>query len=165
MKLIDNPEQLEQNLETVEFYLTEGTDFENDTTIGLVRAGACFVAYEIDNELRFAPSRFVGYKNNNLDQHLNSHKDGRDTNAVIERMMDDKLGPNEKLEKAFLKYCRNLGIEPYNKQENIGNLTCQENLKQMRNWTENFLKGKYLNENINFVNGIQKLCNSPNKIL
>ena len=115
MKLIDNPHQLEQNLETVEFYLSEGTDFENDTTIELVRAGACFVAYEIDGELRFAPSRFVGYINNNLEQHLNSPKDGRHTNVAIQKIIKDKLGPNENLEKAFLKYCQNLGILPHNK--------------------------------------------------
>lgn len=116
MKLIDNIEQLVLNLETVEFYLTEGTDFENDKTIGLLRAGVCFVAYEIDKELRFAPSRFVGYKNNNLEQHLNSYRDGKETNVAIERILDDRLRPNEKLEKAFLKYCRNLGIEPYKKK-------------------------------------------------
>ncbi len=112
MKLIENIEQLEQNLEMVEVYLSE----ENDEAIGLIRRGACFVAYEIEGELRFAPSRFVGYKNNNLKQHLTSHKDGRDTNMVIERMMDIKLGSNGKLEKLFLKYCKNLGIEPYNKK-------------------------------------------------
>ena len=142
MKLIDNIEELEQNLETVEFYLTEGTDYENDTTIGLVRAGACYVAYEIDNELRFAPSRFVGYKNNNLDQHLNSHKDGRDTNVVIQRLLDDKLGPNEKLEKAFLKYCRNLGIEPYNKKRKYWKFNLSREFKSNAELDGEFPEGK-----------------------
>ena len=116
MKLIATIEQLEKNLETVEYYLSEGTDSETETTIRLVRAGACFVAYEIGNEIRFAPSRFVGYVNNNLNQHLKSHKDGRDTNVVIQRIMDEKLAENATLEKAFIKYCKNLGIEPYNKK-------------------------------------------------
>ena len=142
MKLIDNLEQLELNLETVEFYLTEGTDFENDKTIGLVRAGACFVAYEIDKELRFAPSRFVGYKNNNLEQHLNSDKDGRKTNVVIERMMVDKLGPNEKLEKAFLKYCRNLGIEPYSKKRKYWKFNLSKEFKANAELDGEFPEGK-----------------------
>jgi 5-methylcytosine-specific restriction protein A len=116
MKLISNIEQLEKNLETVEFYLSEGTDFEKEKTEGLVKAGACFVAYQIGNEMRFAPSRFVGYQNNKLTQHLDSDKDGRDTNVVIQRMMEGKLAENSKLEKAFLNYCNNLGIEPYNKK-------------------------------------------------
>ena len=116
MKLINSPKQLEENLETIEFYLTEGSNFENDTTIDLLRAGACFVAYEIEKELRFAPSRFVGYKNNNLDKHQNSDKDGRDTNVVIEKILEQKLSPNENLEKAFLNYCQDLGFEPYKKK-------------------------------------------------
>lgn len=60
MKHIESIEELERNLETIEFYLSEGTNFQNDTTIKLIRAGACFVAYKINDELRFAPSRFLG---------------------------------------------------------------------------------------------------------
>lgn len=142
MKLIDNIEQLELNLEIVEFYLSEGTGFENDKAIGLVRAGACFVAYAIDNELRFAPSRFVGYKNNNLEQHLNSHKDRRDTNVIIERMLDDKIRPNKKLEKAFLKYCRNLGIEPYNKKRKYWKLNLSKEFKANADLDGEFPEGK-----------------------
>jgi len=142
MKLIDDIKQLEQNLETVEFYISEGTDFETDKTNGLIQAGACFVAYEIDNELRFAPSRFVGYKNNSLVQHLKSHKDGRDTNLVIQGMMKNKLIANEKLEKAFLKYCQNLGIEPYNKKRKYWKFNLSKEFKANTELDGEFPEGK-----------------------
>lgn len=142
MKTINDIEQLEQNLETVEFYLTEGTDLEKDITIGLIRAGACFVAYEIDDELRFAPSRFVGYINNKLEQHLNSQKDGRDTNVAIEDLIDGKLGPNEKLEKTFLKYCQNLGIEPYNKKRKYWKFNLSKEFKANAILDGEFPEGK-----------------------
>lgn len=117
MKLIESIEQLEKNLETVEYYITEGSDAENKEATRLICAGTCFVAYEIDGQFRFAPSRFIGYKNNTINQHRESTiKHGTITNGAINRIMDNRLEPNEELEKAFLKYCHNLGIEPYNKK-------------------------------------------------
>ena len=116
MELIDNIQELEQNLETVESYLSEGTDWEHDKALQLVGAGVCFVAYAIDNELRFAPSRFIGYKNNNLDQHRNPEKHGTYTTNKIKKILGNKLAPNEQLEKAFFKYCQNLGIKPSEKK-------------------------------------------------
>ncbi|WP_026836544.1 HNH endonuclease [Gillisia sp. JM1] len=142
MKHIDNIEELEQNLETVEFYLSEGTNSENDKTIKLIRAGACFVAYKISDELRFAPSRFVGYKNNKLEQHLNSEKDGRETNVVIERLMDNKLGTNEKLEISFQKYCLNLGIEPHKKKRKYWKHNLSQEFKANVNLDGEFPEGK-----------------------
>ena len=142
MELIDNIKQLEKNLETIEFYLSEGTDFEKDKTNELLRAGACFVAYEIDNELRFATSRFVGYIDNSWHQHLNSQKDGRDTNVAIEKIMNDKLGPNENLEKAFLKYCENLGIKPFNKKRKYWKYNLTQEFRANVNLNGEFPEGK-----------------------
>lgn len=142
MKTINDIVQLEQNLETVEYYLLEGTDFEKEKTIGLIRAGVCFVAYEINNELRFAPSRFVGYKNNNLKQHLNSQKDGRDTNVAIEKLMEKSLEENENLETTFLKYCRILGIEPYNKKRKYWKFNLSKEFKANAILDGEFPEGK-----------------------
>jgi len=66
MNLIKTIEEIKLNLETVEKYLSEGTEFEEDETKKLIKRGSCFMAYRIAGELRFAPSRFIGYKNNNL---------------------------------------------------------------------------------------------------
>ena len=61
MRLIENKEQLIANINTLEGYLTEGDDYSGGEVKSLIKRGTCFVAYHIDNELRFAPSRFIGY--------------------------------------------------------------------------------------------------------
>ncbi|APU67758.1 HNH endonuclease [Christiangramia flava] len=144
MKHIESIKELEQNLETVEFYLSEGTNSENNKTTKLIRAGACFVAYKIDDELRFAPSRFVGYKNNKLEKHFNSEKDGRETNVIIEKLLDNKLGINEKLEISFLKYCRNLGIEPYKKKRKYWTHNLSQDFKANVNLEGDFPEGRII---------------------
>ncbi len=142
MKHIESIEELEKNLETIEFYLSEGTDSEIDKTIKLIRAGSCFVAYKINNELRFAPSRFVGYRNNTLEQHLNSQKDGRETNVVIERLMDNKLEMSEELEASFLNYCLNLGIDPYKKKRKYWSHNLSQEFKANEKLEGEFPEGK-----------------------
>ena len=123
MKLIETIDQLENNLETVEYYISEGSDSEIKEATRLISAGSCFVCYEIEGDLRFAPSRFIGYKNNTINRHDKSTiKHGTITNGAINKIMDNKLLPNDELEKAFLKYCHNLGIEPYNKKRKFWKL-------------------------------------------
>jgi len=116
MKLISNKEQLLANIETVENYLTEGDLFEKETIINLIRKGKCLVAYEVTNEIRFAPSRFLGYINNKIDTHQKSIRstDGRETNVLINKVLDVKLLSNEEFEKKYIKYCLNLGAQPSN---------------------------------------------------
>ena len=87
MRLIENEEQLLRNIETLESYLTEGNDYESKEATLLVKRGTCFVAYKIDKEIRFAPSRFIGYFDNKLDRHsVALDKDGRETNKAINQI-------------------------------------------------------------------------------
>ncbi len=79
-------------MSTVEHYLNDGTDAENDFVNSLIKRGNCFVAYKMNNEWRFAPSRFVGYVNNSRIVYLsNKNKDGRETNPVIDKVTGSKL--------------------------------------------------------------------------
>lgn len=113
MKLITAKEELIKNIETLENYLTVGDDFERNETIKLIKNGTCFVAYQVANELRFAPSRYLGYQNNTIRQHKDSKvKDGRDTNDIIEEILDIEPKVDNKLEKEYLAYCISLGISP-----------------------------------------------------
>lgn len=69
MKLIQDPTQLKQNIEKIENYLSNGTDQQKTETIKLIKRGTCFIAYTTGKELRFAPSRFLGYVNNTISKH------------------------------------------------------------------------------------------------
>ena len=143
MKLIENIDQLEKNLETVEYYITEGSDAENKEATRLISMGRCFVAYEIEGELRFAPSRFVGYQNNTIKQHKESTtKDGKKTNPTIDKIIDNKLLPNDNLEKAFLKYCHSLGIEPYKNKRKYWKLNLSNDFNSNLDLDGEFPEGK-----------------------
>jgi 5-methylcytosine-specific restriction protein A len=113
MKLISTIEELRLNLETVECYLSEGAEEEEVYTKGLIHRGNCFVAYKISGELRFAPSRFIGYKTNDYIKHANSNtKDGRETNIAIGELLGGQPTPNPTLEEDYFSYCNSLGIFP-----------------------------------------------------
>jgi 5-methylcytosine-specific restriction protein A len=70
MRLINSKKQLIINIDTLEGYLTEGDEYAANEAMSLVKHGTCFVAYKIDRELRFAPSRFIGYRFRNFDNSL-----------------------------------------------------------------------------------------------
>lgn len=112
MILITTLSQLEQNIENVENYLAVGNAEEKSEMQKLIKAGTCFVAYIVDKEIRFAPSRFLGYVNNEIYRHIRSRKDGRDTNKAINGILEAKPAINPKLEKKYFEYCRDLGITP-----------------------------------------------------
>lgn len=116
MRLITNEKQLVANIETVERYLVDGNESEKAFIRDLIRRGKCFVAYEVNKEIRMAPSRFLGYIDNNVSKHENARAqktiDGRETNPVISAILKFKLQPSVELEKHYLSYCNNLGIIP-----------------------------------------------------
>ena len=110
LELISSIEELVQNIEKFEYYLTEGNEYERVATINLIKKGTCFIAYTIGMELRFAPSRFLGYVDNNLERHQTSDIDGRQTNKAITQVIKSKLEHNNGLERQYIKYCMDLGF-------------------------------------------------------
>lgn len=147
MKLISVKEQLLSNIETVENYLAEGTDIEKADMHKLIANGRCFVAYEVDKEIRFAPSRFLGYVNNSLRKHFTARDkrevDGRDTNPAISASLEQRLSPSEELEKQYLSYCSNLGIEAANhKNRKYWSLKLEHDFKENSLLEGDFPEGK-----------------------
>jgi hypothetical protein len=116
MRTIENIRELRTNLELFERYLCEGSDSEKYSVGKLVVGGKCFVSYKIGNEWRFAPSRFVGYFNNDLETHAsNTDKDGRETNPAINKIAENKLAKSELLEQKYKDYCESIGINFHDK--------------------------------------------------
>ena len=142
MKLIHNIDQLIENLDTLEGYLTEGTEYETEQAISLVQKGRCFVAYKVDGDLRFAPSRFIGYISNEIEIHDKSHKDGKETNREINKIFKSRPEPNEKLEKEYLRYLKNLGIKPANRVHKFWQLKLKRDFTSNENYDEGFPEGK-----------------------
>lgn len=110
--LITKLEQLTQNIDTIEYYLTEANDDERLETSMLIKRGTCFVAYKVGKEFRFAPSRFLGYEYNKLFKHSTSDIDGRETNKAINAILKSKPSGDALLEQKYIDYCLKLGIKP-----------------------------------------------------
>lgn len=84
MKFIEILKDLQVNLETLENYLNSPVQKEREYALDRVKLGTCFVVYEINGQNHFAPSRFIGYKDNTMGKHDNNdEKDGRETNPAI----------------------------------------------------------------------------------
>lgn len=116
MKEIKNKEQLIKNLDLIEQYLQDSDDIYN-AMAKLIGNGKVFVAYVVGGQYHFAPSRFVGYKDNSLVKHRASKtKDGRDTNREISRVLGQHNQFYEELEKCYLIYCEQLNVKPSRNQ-------------------------------------------------
>ena len=115
MKEIENKKQLIKNLDTIEQYLQSDSEDIYGAMAKLIANGKVFVAYLVDGQYHFAPSRFVGYKDNSLvDHRANRTKHGWDTNREISRVLDQSNHFNDEMEKCYLAYCEQLDVRPSN---------------------------------------------------
>ncbi|MEM6474629.1 MAG: hypothetical protein AAF687_00535 [Pseudomonadota bacterium] len=109
MNLIQNSSQIFDNIS----YLEEALRHEDSRAIDFIRRGTCFVAYGLREPWKFAPSRFIGYRDNTFEKHAaNSEKDGRETNPAISSTLGSEPQPSDELEEAYRAYCRSIGFEP-----------------------------------------------------
>jgi 5-methylcytosine-specific restriction protein A len=137
MKLIETKEELIANLETLENYLIDGDEFERTETIKLIKNGTCFVAYKVGCELRFAPSRYIGYADNSISKHkINDSKHGTITNIRIKKIFGKIAIVDSKLEKLYIEYCNSLGIYP-NKTGSFGKTRKYWNLDIQKDFEAN----------------------------
>lgn len=113
IEFVDSKWDIIKNIKTIEKYL-DGNDAQKEYALKLIKGGTCFVAYkERDDEIRFAPSKFLGYLNNTMQIHeSNDAKDGRDTNREINRILGYAPKEDLEMEAAYLKYCNKLFITP-----------------------------------------------------
>ena len=110
MKLVSKKQQIIENILTLEKYLLSGSKEQKVFAGNIVRKGKGIVVYKVDGENHFAPSRFVGYENNDMTQHItNEDKDGKETNTVITKVIGRPF-KNEKIDDKFIDYCNHLGI-------------------------------------------------------
>jgi hypothetical protein len=118
MKFIETLQELQVNLDTLENYLKSPLKKEREYALDRVKLGTCFVVYEINGQKHFAPSRFIGYKDNTMGKHdKNDEKDGRETNPAISSVLKTAeasctLGNDAFLDQAYMAYCLKLGITP-----------------------------------------------------
>ena len=87
---------------------------DGETLKERIRKGKNFVPYQFkgDDELRFLPSRTVGYRFSMWSsKNLLDNRDGRETTKAINSLLGN-CHPDSELEQAFRSYCQKLGVEP-----------------------------------------------------
>jgi putative restriction endonuclease len=110
MTTVETWDDISINIATLERY-SSSTEDEMEFHAQLIKKGTCFIAYQINKKIHFAPSRFVGYKGNNIYLHkANKFKDGRITNPAISIILDNTPQINIGLEFEYRKYCESLGF-------------------------------------------------------
>ena len=115
MKLVATKNEIIQNLETIERNLQSKDDEIYAKMARYIAWGKCFIAYLVNGQYHFAPSRFVGYAKNSLLAHdANTSKHGWDTNPAISGVVGHQNVFDENLDKAYLRYCEWLDVKPKN---------------------------------------------------
>ena len=114
---------IRSNILQLEKYKNSENSEERIFYKGIIGRGRCFVALDTRNGFIFAPSRFVGYVDNDIKKHdENYNKDGRITNVEIDKI----FGPHDAntiLEERFKLFCQNLDINPDNHERKYWNLS------------------------------------------
>ena len=70
---IESRSDVIQNIKTLYAYLSDSDDDVVNWASSLLKNGRNYVIEVLDNHVFFAPSRFVGYKDNSIEKHQRHH--------------------------------------------------------------------------------------------
>jgi len=114
METVGSWKDIEDNIFLLESY-RNSVKYYNDY-YELIKKGTCFVVFERSGRLFLGPSRFIGYKNNDIETHKkNTEKHGSETNSAISKIINCEPEYNDNLENEYKKFCFYNGIEPEEK--------------------------------------------------
>lgn len=101
------------NLQLLDQYALSSDSATQEFYHNLMRLGNNFVVAEIDGQVFFGPSRFIGYAGNDIHKHTAdaSGIDGRVTNRAIDSLLGVH-GRSQLLEYAYQGRCAELDIKP-----------------------------------------------------
>ena len=108
---IENRTDVIKNIYTLYSYLRSNSEEERVWALNRFKQGKWYIVEPFGNMLFFAPSRFVGYKNNNIAKHTENHGDGTQTNEYFRRNKLYKISEDEFLSKQFKNFMLSIGIE------------------------------------------------------
>jgi 5-methylcytosine-specific restriction protein A len=169
---IESIEDLKQNLSKVESYLvSESNDDDFEEMCDYIKRGHNLVAYLVGEDYHFAPSRFVGYKNNSLSKHRNNRLQhtvtGTETDQVINKILR-KHTASDDMESKYQRFCKSLQITPHKRNRKYWCLdtdvkadlqeTFEEGIAQLRTHRR-FERNKAARDKCIAINGaVCKIC-------
>jgi hypothetical protein len=101
-----------------------------------IKKGKVFVVEILNGNIEFTPSKFVGYKNNTMENHkkLQSiERDGRDTDAQLVNLQYKKIENDEKINQLFSYFSErhDLDVSPYKTNSSLKYLIKKDNYKDI----------------------------------
>lgn len=110
---VTSREDVIKNIKTLYAYAQSEKVEYRDWAEARYAQGTWFVVEKIENQLYFAPSRFVGYKNNTLQKHIDAHGDGTETNRILDGKLKlyKPIRKSEGLLLQFQSFLMSLGIQ------------------------------------------------------
>ncbi len=113
METVESITEIEDNLNTLETYRRSASSRDSDFYQSLIKKAICFIMCKRGGPVLWGPSRFVGYKNNDINKHIaNEEKDGKVTNPAISAILGKEPDKNIDAEERYQQHCRWLGFEP-----------------------------------------------------
>ena len=136
MELVSSEEDIRNNLVVFDQDLAKELD-----TSGWyherIQFGVNFISYKVGSEWRFAPSRYIGYKDNSMESHEgNQSKDGGKTNEKISEILKHEPESNDKKSDQFRKFANRYGISPHNRPHKFWTLQSRKVEKDHDSGTE-----------------------------
>jgi len=113
-------EQILKNIEMFESYLIGESESDKKFAFKILRAGQNYIAYEIDGNYHFIPSRYVGYENATRANYDKYKGNGSSTDLRITRELCHSHFADDELEYLFLNYCNNLKTKKPHKKDSKG---------------------------------------------
>lgn len=108
---IENRIDVVKNIYTLYSYAKSTVAEDKEWALQRFRQGRWYVVEPFGDTLMFAPSRFVGYKNNTREKHIFNHGDGTQTNNKFRELKLYKEVADDYLSEQFGLFMAKLGIE------------------------------------------------------
>ena len=146
--LIESKEDIILNIKTLYSYLNGeyGNDYKT-WAIKRMTQGKNYVIEIINDKICFAPSRFVGYKNNTKEKHEENHGDGNKTDEEIsvfyQKLQDGRL--DALFQKELSKYGVSTGEKKYwiAKDTSVNDIINMEQSSTTRYWIGRVTSDEY----------------------
>lgn len=129
---IENRIDVIKNIYNLYCYTKSSIAEEREWALQRFKQGKWFVVEKFGNTLLFAPSRFVGYKDNTIEKHSLNHGDGTQTNYKLRELKLYKESSDIFLSKQFETFMSTLGIKKDNAKFFIPNNSDITDLKKTR---------------------------------
>lgn len=134
---VSDRNQVVKNFKTLIFYRDNVKDHLTEYYKHKLKSGKTFIVEIINGEIEFAPSKFVGYKNNTFqlhDKHYAIDRSGHLTDQNFRKIYGKRVESNNYLDSILDSFYKlhNIDGSPYKKKAHIHYFILPETLKQVK---------------------------------